>query len=58
MLALMFCMPVASFLERLSGLAEKYSDIIDYSDNSGIRNVLFKTHIDKFDFLTSYYEKL
>ena len=58
MLALMFCMPVASFLERLSDLAEKYSDIIDYSDNSGIRNVLFKTDMDKFDFLTSYYEKL
>lgn len=58
MLALLFCMPVASFLERLSELAVKYSNIIDYSDNSGIRNVLFKANIDKFDFLTSYYEKL
>lgn len=57
-LALLFCMPVASFLERLSELAVKYSNIIDYSDNSGIRNVLFKANIDKFDFLTSYYEKL
>lgn len=57
-LALLFCMPTSSFLERLYDLAGKYSNLIDYSDNSGIRNVLFKGNIDKFDFLTSYFEKL
>ncbi len=57
-LALLFCMPTSIFLERLSDLAEKYSHIIDYSDNSGIRNILFKAEIDKYDFLTSYYNKL
>lgn len=57
-LALLFCISTSVFLERLSELAVKYSDIIDYSDNSGIRNVLFKTKVDKFDILTSYYDKL
>lgn len=43
-LSLLFCVPITSFLERLRHLSDKYSDIIDYTDNSGIRNVIFKAY--------------
>lgn len=43
-LSLLFCVPITSFLERMRHLSDKYSDIIDYTDNSGIRNVIFKAY--------------
>lgn len=43
-LSLLFCVPITSFLERMRHLSDKYSYIIDYTDNSGIRNVIFKAY--------------
>lgn len=43
-LSLLFCVPITSFLERVRHLSDKYSYIIDYTDNSGIRNVIFKAY--------------
>lgn len=43
-LSLLFCVPITSFLERMRHLSDKYSYIFDYTDNSGIRNVIFKAY--------------
>lgn len=43
-LSLLFCVPITSFLERMRHLSDKYSNFIDYTDNSGIRNVIFKAY--------------
>lgn len=50
-LSLLFCVPITSFLERMRQLSEKYSNIIDYTDNSGIRNVIFKADPEFADVL-------
>lgn len=40
-LSLVFCIPISSFLIIVRSLSEKYSKEINYTDNSGIRNVQF-----------------
>lgn len=56
-LSLLFCVPITSFLERMRQLSEKYSNIIDYTDNSGIRNVIFKADPEFADVLDlNYYD--
>lgn len=57
-LSLLFCIPLGSLLEKLMNIAAVYSDYIDYNDNSGIRNILFKQEIDKYEVLNKYYSKL
>lgn len=57
-LSLLFCVPITSFLERMRQLSEKYSNIIDYTDNSGIRNVIFKADPQFADVLDLNYHDI
>lgn len=57
-LSLLFCVPITSFLERMRQLSEKYSNIIDYTDNSGIRNVIFKANPEFADVLDLNYHDI
>lgn len=57
-LSLLFCVPITSFLERMRQLSEKYSNIIDYTDNSGIRNVIFKADSEFADVLDLNYHDI
>lgn len=57
-LSLLFCVPITSFLERMRQLSEKYSNIIDYTDNSGIRNVIFKADPEFADVLDLNYHDI
>lgn len=57
-LSLLFCMPVGIVLEKLIAIAAMYPDYIDYNDNSGIRNLLFKHELDKYEVLNQYYSRL
>ena len=54
-LSLLFCIPIASFLDKVRHIAEVYSDYITYSDNSGIRNIYFKDNIESIHLLDMYY---
>lgn len=56
-IALTFCMSVSSLGKIISQLAERYPDIITYSDNSGIRNVHFTGNAKPCDVLDTYYRK-
>ena len=54
---LLFCMPINNLLERLMDMQDKYADEIRYTDNSGIRNVVFAEDFDAFRLLDSYYNQ-
>lgn len=54
-LSLVFCIPISSFLIIVRSLSEKYSKEINYTDNSGIRNVQFLKKINIFEVLNRYY---
>ena len=54
-LSLIFCIPTASFLEKMRDLSEKYPHYIRYSDNSGIRNIYFCENIKSISLLDTYY---
>lgn len=54
-LSLVFCIPISSFLIIVRSLSEKYSEEINYTDNSGIRNVQFLKQINIFEVLNRYY---
>lgn len=56
-IALTFCMSMSNLGKVISQLAERYPDIITYSDNSGIRNVHFAGNANPFDLLDTYYRK-
>lgn len=55
-LSLIFCIPIAAFLDKIRQLSELYSEYITYSDNSGIRNIYFKENCDSIDLLDLYYK--
>lgn len=54
-LSLIFCVPIATFLDKLRSISELYPEYIAYSDNSGIRNIYFKQNCDSIDLLDMYY---
>lgn len=54
-LSLLFCIPIAAFLDKVRHIAELYPDYIIYSDNSGIRNIYFKDNIESIHLLDMYY---
>ena len=56
-LSLLYCMPINNLLDRLIDLQDKYSEIMSYTDNSGIRNVIFKEEVNAFQLLDLYYTK-
>lgn len=57
-LSLLFCSSIVLFLDRIQELAANHSDIIDYSDNSGIRNVIFKKNPQFTDVLDLNYHEI
>lgn len=54
-LALLFCMPIATMLNHIIDLEKSYPNIIEYTDNSGIRNIHFKEEVDSLSILNAYY---
>lgn len=57
-LALTFGMQITSFIEVIRGLAQRYPQIIQYSETSGVRNIQFVgCPPSKFDVLNDYYAK-
>lgn len=56
-LSLIFGLSMNDFKIILRELSEKYSDIMSFSDNSGIINVGINKGIDKFEVLRQYYER-
>lgn len=54
-LSLIFCVPIAAFLDKVRHIAEIYPEYITYSDNSGIRNIYFKEKQKCLDLLDMYY---
>lgn len=57
-LSLLFCSSIVLFLDRIRELAANHPDIIDYSDNSGIRNVIFKKNPQFTDILDLNYHEI
>lgn len=57
-LSLLFCTSISFFLDRIRELATNHPDIIDYSDNSGIRNVIFKAIPQFTDVLDLNYHEI
>lgn len=55
---LVFCMTDVEVIEMMKRIDCEYSDYVQYSDNSGIRQLLFKKgkKIDPIDLLNRYYE--
>lgn len=55
---LVFCMTDIEVIEMMKRIDCEYSDYVQYSDNSGIRQLLFKEgkKIDPIDLLNRYYE--
>lgn len=54
-LSLIFCIPISSFLMIIRSLSERYPNEINYTDNSGIRNVQFHKRINTLEVLNRYY---
>ena len=54
-IALMFCLPFGVFAEILQNLADKYSEILAYTDNSGVKNVQFLKDTDKYELIRMNY---
>lgn len=57
-IASIFCMTKTELIDMLQSITIAYPNTIQYSDNSGIRQLLFMQDIDKMDVLTQYYAKL
>lgn len=55
---LMFCMTDMEVIAMLQQIGEKYHEYVQYSDNAGIRQLLFKEGmtIEPIDLLNKYYE--
>lgn len=54
-LSLIFCIPITSFLEKIREIADLYPKFLEYSDNSGIRNIYFKENNKNLNLLDIYY---
>lgn len=57
-ISLLFCLPITNMLECLEKLQTKYSEILTYTDNSGIRNIHFKKDMDHLSVLDLYYNNI
>lgn len=54
-LELIFCMSEKDLVDCLKAIAEKYSDYVVYSDNAGVRQLLFSKDIHPREILANYY---
>lgn len=57
-IAYIFCMTKTELVDMLHEITASYPNAIQYSDNSGIRQLLFLQNISKTDVLAQYYAKL
>lgn len=57
-LSLIFCMPMVSLIETIRCLEQSYPEAIVFSENSGVKNVQFLKHLNKFEILDNYYNSL
>lgn len=55
--ALTFCVSMNNLAKILEHLAQRYPDVITYTDNSGIRNVHFADDVNAMKILENYYRK-
>lgn len=57
-IGLMFCMTDAEVIDMAQSIGEHYSEYVQYSDNAGIRQLLFKegSSLKDFDVLDKYYK--
>ena len=57
-LGLMFCMTDAEVIDMAQAIGEHYSEYVQYSDNAGIRQLLFKegSSLKDIDVLDKYYK--
>ena len=55
---LVFCMTDIEVIDMLRRISEKYSGYVQYSDNAGIRQLMFKEgkDIKPFELLNRYYD--
>ena len=53
--ALIFCLSQVELDEYLRILENKYTNILRFTDDSGIKQLLFLSNIDKFSVLENYY---
>jgi len=56
-LALIFCLSKTELIDTILLLVEKYPKSLRYTDNGGIRQLLFLQEIDKNNVLEKYYSK-
>ena len=54
----MFCMTDMEVIEMLQQIDREYSEYVQYSDNAGIRQLLFKEgkQMNPIDLLNRYYD--
>lgn len=57
-IGLMFCMADAEVIDMAQNIGESYSAYVQYSDNAGIRQLLFKegSSLTSMDVLEKYYK--
>ena len=57
-IGLMFCMTDAEVIDMVQSIGEAYSDYVQYSDNAGIRQLLFREGLSLtgIDVLDKYYK--
>lgn len=57
-IGLMFCMTDAEVIDMAQSIGEHYSEYVQYSDNAGIRQLLFKegSSLEDIDVLDKYYK--
>ena len=56
-IALIFCLTQSELDEMLKVLEDKYPTIIRFTDDSGIKQLLFLSEIDEYTVLDKYYEE-
>ena len=57
-IGLIFCMTDAEVIDMAQSIGEHYSEYVQYSDNAGIRQLLFKegSSLKDIDVLDKYYK--
>ena len=57
-IGLIFCMTDAEVINMAQAISREYSSFVQYSDNAGVRQLLFKegTHLNEMEILDKYYK--
>lgn len=54
-IGLIYCMTELDIINSLKDIAEKYSDVVVYSDIAGVRQLLFTKEVEPSEILSRYY---